>query len=73
MPARYIVAQGIGFSPGSVRYIPLLGFTPVAIAPTDDELTATVSDSGATQATVSSTGVTQATVTDNGSTQATVS
>lgn len=31
---KFIIAQGIGFSPGSVKYIPTLGFVGAAISTT---------------------------------------
>lgn len=34
MAIKNIIAQGIGFSPGSVKFIPTLGFTPNPIATT---------------------------------------
>lgn len=30
---KFILCQGIGFSPGSVKYIPTLGFTSSGIIP----------------------------------------
>jgi hypothetical protein len=32
---KFIIAQGIGFSPGSVKYIPTLGFASSVIVPPD--------------------------------------
>lgn len=33
MAIKNIIAQGIGFSPGSISFIPTLGFTPAAVVP----------------------------------------
>jgi len=32
MPIKHILTRGIGFSPGSIKYIPTLGLTPGVLA-----------------------------------------